>query len=258
MYRMTRPDERTKRIVAAVTSDKGHATGDRMKRFCVGRRRLVLGAPIAVAAGVLSPFCLAEHTCIAEGSGQSCDAKIKTGAFSRVSATQKTLLWCWAATLEMIFRWKGKNIRQEDIVIQTFGSAQVAAANPIVLINAVNRTYRDRSGASFSVSARIWGPDFGVAQIDNGTLISSLSAERPLVVCNTSHMMALVGINYLRFGGAIQVRQAWVADPMISGSVTDSMGAMKLAPGFRYLFPPEMIPVTIGGQLRFVADLAIS
>lgn len=218
-------------------------------------RRLFLSLACASAAHLaLTGQALGELVCGSTPAGQSCDARILSSRFASVRAVQRTLVWCWAATLEMIFRWHGRSISQESIVVQTFGTAAVVQANPIVLINAINRTYRDDSGAAFQVRARVWGPDYQMAQIDNGTLINSLSRDRPLVVCNMSHMMVLIGMNYLRYpNGMVEVRQAWVADPMLIGQVTND-----LAPGFRYLQPAEMIPMTAGGQLRFAADLDVS
>ena len=217
------------------------------------RRRLLLGL---AAFGIgMTPWrgAQAELNCSQIPGGRACDALIRTSRFANVRAVQQTLVWCWAATLEMIFRWHGHPISQQSIVSQTFGAPVVTTANPLVLINAVNRAYRDDAGRPFQVSARVWGPDYGLAQIDNRTLVDSLSRERPLVVCNMSHMMALVGINFVQGSMGLQVRQAWVADPMLLGQVSPDLAA-----GFRYLLPAEIIPATQGGQLRFVADVSVS
>jgi hypothetical protein len=216
-------------------------------------RRQVLASVAALGGGLLGGGARAELNCSAVPGGQVCDALIRTSRFASVRAVQETLVWCWAATLEMIFRWHGKSISQSSIVSQTFGGPVVTTANPLVLINAVNRDYRDDLGRRFRVRSRVWGPDYGLAQIDNRTVIESLRRERPLVVCNLSHMMALVGVNFVQGPMGLQIRQAWVADPMLVGQVSPDLAA-----GFRYLLPPELVPATQGGQLRFMADVSLS
>jgi hypothetical protein len=186
---------------------------------------------------------------------QNCDANIPSSAFQFVRTTQRGMVWCWAATLEMIFRWHGQQISQEDIVLQTFGRLVDAPADPLTLLNAVSRRYETLTG-SFRVRSKVWSPDFGINQINNMDLIAALRANQPVVVCNASHMV-LIGMNYLQApNGMVQVRQAWVADPLLRGSVTAHMGASQLPAGFRYLLPAELVPMP-AGQLRFVADVRL-
>jgi hypothetical protein len=157
----------------------------------------------------------------------------------------------------MICRWYGKGVDFVDIVDQTFGGPVNAPADPITLINSVNRSYRDRDGTVFSLRSRVWSAMMGINQVDNAAIISELDASRPLVVCNLQHMMVLVGVSYPQ--GSSQINQAWVADPAFSGSVTAGIpGLPPLAPGFRYLFPAEMVPAPMGGQLSFVAAVSMS
>jgi len=221
-------------------------------------RRVFLSTVPVIAHRVASAATGTEKVCSPYGAGLNCDARIPTSQFSMVRATQQTLVWCWAATLEMIFRWHRRPISQVNIVTQTFGAPLNVPANPIVLINSVNRSYVDDGGRPFRVRARVWGPDYGANQIDNSTIIGSLTDNRPLVVCNMSHMMVLIGFQYLQQGAFIQPVNAWVADPFLVGSLPPAPGQSPLPPGFRYLLTPEMVPVTMGGQLRFMADLDIS
>lgn len=217
-----------------------------------------------IKAGVASlPLTLnaayGETVCEPKPYGSWCDSMIHSSKFSRVRALQQTMVWCWAATLEMIFRWHGRDISQRTIVEQTFGSPLNVPASPIVLAQSINRSYSDQNGKTFNVRSKIWSPDFGVQQINNHDIIKELHNERPMVVCNLTHMMVLVGVNYNRFGsGAVSVNQAWVVDPMLVGDVTSSMGNAKLPPGFRYLMPAEITPVWSSGQLRFLATVTVS
>lgn len=223
----------------------------------VRRKLLRLAATGAVTAGV-SALARAEEVCNQVPAGRWCDAKIRTDKFASVHAIQQTPVWCWAATLEMIFRWHGKFISQRSVVEQTFGRLISAPADLQTLLESGNRTYIDDNGRSFVAESKVWSADVGVAQIDNRSTIASLRAERPLVVCNLHHMMALVGVNYTEHSlGSIVVNEAWVADPMLRGSVTEGMGERTLAPGFRYLNALEIIPMPVG-QLRFMADMQVS
>jgi hypothetical protein len=226
-------------------------------------RRQNLKHLLALSAAAATPLWLsAGQSCAPEPDQwgnrfQNCDANIPSSQFKHVRSVQRGMVWCWAATLEMIFRWHGKMISQEDIVLQTFGRLVDAPADPLTLLNAVSRSYRTRQGG-FHVHSKVWAPDFGIDQLNNLDLISALRANRPMVVCNASHMMVLIGVNYLQApNGAIQVRQAWVADPFLMGSVTEHMGSARLPAGFRYLYPAELQPITMGGQLRFVADVRV-
>jgi hypothetical protein len=157
----------------------------------------------------------------------------------------------------MICQWHGKQIDQIDVVRQTFGGVVNALADPMTLINAVNRSYTEQNGQQFTIQSNVWSVLHGMANVNNAGIIQELDANRPLVVCNTSHMMALVGVSYPQ--GTFTINQAWVSDPAFSGSVTNGIpGLPSLAPGFRYLFPAEMMPVPMGGQLTFIAAVHVT
>ena len=193
-----------------------------------------------------------ENDCSPVPGGNKCDAKIRSSKFGNV-ILQQTPVWCWAATLQMIFRWYGKNISQKNIVLQTFGAVVALPADPFVLVNSIKKSYTDDSGNIFQVNSEIWSQDFNIYQLDNYSLINELSAEHPMIVCNSSHMMVLIGVCYFRPQfGPLQLIQAWVADPFLSGQVTPDLPS-----GYRYLFPYEMIPTMNGGQLRFVAAVSV-
>ncbi|WP_093236306.1 papain-like cysteine protease family protein [Sinorhizobium sp. NFACC03] len=185
-----------------------------------------------------------------------CDARIPSTQF-RHQGQPVNSVWCWAATISMICDWHGRTISQQDIVQQCFGGIVNAPADPFTLISSVNRSYVDVNGDSFSVGSQIWSVLHGLAQLNNFGIIQQLSLDKPLVVCNLSHMMVLVGVSYPR--GTYAITEAWVADPAFVGSVTQGIpGLAPLAPGFRYLYPAELVPVPLGGQLTFVAALDVS
>ncbi len=183
-----------------------------------------------------------------------CDVGIKSADFRRVGAYQQTMLWCWAAVLQMVFAWYGKRVSQRDLVTQTYGAAIPTALDPFSLLQATNRDYRDHAGRPFRVRSRIFAPDFGVSQLTNCDIIRSLHREKPLVICNLSHMMVLIGVTY---DGRVSCEQpniiaAWVADPFPQPFWAPDMG-----PGFRDLPPIELAPLP-HGHLRFLADVRVA
>jgi len=151
----------------------------------------------------------------------------------------------------MIFRWHGRSISQHRIVEQTFGSRLIAPADLITLMGLAQRTYVDDFGKAFEATSKIWSADFGIAQVDNNAIIESLRDEQPLIVCNVSHMMALVGVSYIEsHWGDRSIREAWVADPMVSGVATAGMGERTLAQGFRYLLQSMQAALAARDQKR--------
>lgn len=210
---------------------------------------------LGIAGLATTPIVLSEEFCTTEGANQYCDARIPSSSFTHIRSLndQRQMYWCWAATLAMIFKWHGREISQENIVTQTFGSVINAPASPLVLINSVNRRYIDNHGREFSVESRSWGPEFGINQIDNNVIVQSLASENPMVVCNRTHMMVLTGVGYLRTLNGLRVMEAWVADPFLIGKV-----AHDLPSGFRYLPLPDMFPTSLGGNLRYVADVSVN
>jgi hypothetical protein len=224
------------------------------------RRRIVFGIPLGLSAALLPSDSRAEHVCVQRIVNniplQVCDARIPSKKFKHF--TQPLSYWCWAATLQMICFAHGYQISQPSIVRQTFGAVVNMPADPITLINSVNRDYVDDMGRSFSLNSNVWSQIHGLSNTNNAAAMQQLAAEKPLVVCNKSHMMVLIGMSYLIYpNGAQQVQSAWVADPMVTG-VTPSGNLEQLAPGFRYLSIPEMVPVSVGGQLTFVAEVYVS
>lgn len=224
-----------------------------MKKIDQSTRRYLLRATMAASASVIwGRSSLAEFVC----NNIQCDARIPTRKFIHISQPVGTY-WCWAATIAMICTWHKRNISQESIVRQTFGVQANLPADPITMIQALNRSYISDDGIIFKITPQIWSALHGIADLNNSVIIQELKDNRPLVVCNLSHMMALVGVS---FGmGSVSINQAWVADPAIDGVVTGGIpGLEQLAPGFRYLFPAELVPASAGGALLFMAAIQVT
>ncbi|HYI31531.1 MAG TPA: papain-like cysteine protease family protein [Bradyrhizobium sp.] len=218
----------------------------------ISRRSVLAAGVTAAATTLLHRPSSAEYKC----NAAQCDARIPTKTFRHIQQEPNSVL-CWAATIAMICGWHGRAVHHHNIVRQTFGGIVNAPADPITLINSVNRLYVDDQGKQFSLSSRVWSVLHGIANLDNAGIIQELSANRPLVVCNMSHMMVLVGVSAP--AGTMNINQGWVADPAVNGVVTAGIpGLEALAPGFRYLFPAELTPAPMGGQLAFVAAVNVA
>ena len=181
-----------------------------------------------------------------------CRAGIQSKQFLHVRSYQKTLVWCWAAVYEMIFAWHGVRISQENIVKQTYGAAIPTALDPISLVRNAHTSYIDNSGDQFSVNSRIFSADFGILQLDNGDIVDELENENPLIICNSSHMMVLIGVEYIQEYSLPTIIAGWVADPFPLTNYAQDMG-----PGFRDLYPVELVPAP-NGQMRFLSTVHVS
>ena len=79
----------------------------------------------------------------------------------------------------------------------------------------LSRRWKDKDDDEFS--ARISGlydPLNGVRAMNNAYLISELESDKPILYCNRSHAMVIVGMNYRRDAlGNLAVDQVRVANP---------------------------------------------
>jgi hypothetical protein len=221
----------------------------------VSRRDFLGSIAIALPVSLLGSGASAREECwVDDWNRQMCRANIRAGDFVHYQG-QEGYFWCWAATLSMIFGWHGRHVSQRSIVEQTFGASFDVALNPFLLMRAVRRDYLSDRGSRFRVSSRVYSADAGRMDINNCDIIRELSRERPLVVCNHTHMMVLIGVDYLRDMPctAMNIANAWVADPHPLAPYARDMG-----PGFRDLTQGELVPAPLGGQLRFLSTIDVS
>jgi hypothetical protein len=178
-------------------------------------------------------------------------AGIDRGSFSLVAASQETMVWCWAATLQMIFAWHRKRISQASIVRQVYGAPVHAPIQPLHLLHAIQRAYVDDGGNRFRVSAGVFDLFTGRATIGNDHILAEFRRRRPIIYCNQSHMVAVYGGHFSLQGTAyspnVTFCQLEAADPW-----PPRRGM------FRHLQACEMVPAFFpGGQLRLVATVNV-
>jgi len=163
---------------------------------------------------------------------------------------QQTMVWCWAASAQTIFRYYGHDIQQEEIVQAAFGTVEISTAPPDVIVKMLNRTYTDASGRTFKVSTPRYSDSYGIMPgniqtqyvqpgFSNAEIFNELSAERPVFYADGPHAMVLIG------GTAMQGMpiSGWVMDP---APMVSTFGLGPITPpgtpavGVRQLQPNEM------------------
>lgn len=116
--------------------------------------------------------------------------------------------WCWAACIEMVFRYYGHPVDQADIVSQTWGGLVNNPGRPDQILANLNRPWRDQRGRVF----RAYGDVFSA---NPQTAAADLAQDAPLIIGTLGHAMVLTGMSFLndvRGGGSVQsavVRDPW-------------------------------------------------
>jgi hypothetical protein len=167
-------------------------------------------------------------------------------------AAQEKLVWCWAATLQMIFAAHRRELSQESIVEQVYGGVVDRPIDRLSLFQSIDRTYEDENGDEFDVTSGIYDLGTGQATIGNDEIIEEFKAKRPIIYCNKTHMVAAYGARYSTrgtpFSPNVTVCKVYVADPW-----PPHRGS------YRTLEICEMVPAFFpGGELTFVATVDVS
>lgn len=141
---------------------------------------------------------------------QQCEAGIDSGIASAIAASvdgQHMDQWCWAACIEMVFRYYGLRIPQETIVQQTWGGLVNQPGQPHMILSNLNRQWRDSNGQDFFVS----GDSYSANPV---TAAQDLSQDMPLIIGTMGHAMVLTSLLYVRDQmGNGEVISAIVRDP---------------------------------------------
>ena len=179
---------------------------DRRHFLKVGSGFLALGA-----LGVSNPASALLHCAPFNFNGiQQCEAGIDS-RLAHISAAavdgQHMSQWCWAASIEMVFRYYGLRVPQETIVQQTWGQIVNLPGQPDQILANLNRPWRDSRGRWFYVSGE-------TVSANSVTAAQDLSNDMPLIIGTMGHAMALTSLIYLRdqFGRG-DVTAAVVRDP---------------------------------------------
>jgi hypothetical protein len=161
---------------------------------------------------------------------------------------QNCPLWCWAASISMIFASHGHRVAQELIVRRTFGAQIcVSSGNTSSIANDLSQTWVNSQGRQFdstiSAAYDYWN---GINNLDNSLIVEQLTNDKPLLYCNEHHAMVLVSVDYYDTPYGTNIVSAGVLDPWPDG------------PGYHRLTSREIFPAHNSGQLTFLAAVEVS
>jgi len=137
---------------------------------------------------------------------QQCQVGIRSSLL-HVAAPQELSQWCWAACIEMVFRYHGFRVSQRRIVEDTWGDILDLPGRPDQILDNLNRDWKDDRGRAFSVSGDVYTANAITAAQD-------LADDLPLIIGTQGHAMVLTSLTYLRdIASRGQVTAAIVRDP---------------------------------------------
>ena len=185
----------------------------------MNRRRFLGHLALTIAgSGALAPqAALALLDCRdfpAQGMRQ-CEAGIDSNVLQVTAAAvggQHMTQWCWAACIEMIFRYYGYSVSQERIVASTWGDIVNLPADPRTILQNLNRHWSDDRNRDFTVQGDVYSANVVTAAQD-------LSNDMPLIIGTMGHAMVLTSMVYYCAGwngaawSACGVNAAVVRDP---------------------------------------------
>jgi hypothetical protein len=196
-------------------------------------RRLFAGPVLLLAIALASAPGLAARDCDYFGN---CNSYIPHQRLPSIAA-QQTMVWCWAAAAQALFRYHGYEVSQQRIVMQGYGSLVVSTGSPAAVLRTLNTEYVDeRDGRRFRVrttkhvDAFSWlAGDPWTASLQTGLsnseIFESLRQEKPVFYGSQSHAMVLVAAGHR--GDMPFPNQSWVLDPApaiqvpFAGPITD-------------------------------------
>ena len=169
--------------------------------------------------GLVPREASAELVCQDLSWGRICSAGILSEVF-HVNATpsnnrQIQTNWCWAACLEMVFRYHGHPVSQARIVLETYGQMVNRTIQPGHFMALLNRTWVDDNGASFRVEG-----SWQSSSLPN--VATDLANDLPLIIGTHTHAMVSTGMTYSApwvqtpWGvqlGNVQLQEVVVRDP---------------------------------------------
>ncbi len=173
------------------------------------RRTLIQGFSLLGGLQGLAPRLAGGLACSDGRAGRLCQAGVPSQNMNMVYACQKQSQWCWAACIEMVFRYWGHKVSQQEIVRRTWGSVVNMPAQPYQIVQALNRPWVDDNGVRFTVA----GDTFTANAM---TAAQDLASDMPLIVGSLGHAMVVTAITYQGIPGmqqSVRVVGATVRDP---------------------------------------------
>jgi hypothetical protein len=157
---------------------------------------------------------------------------IRTENFNYFASSQDNSNWCWAAAIEMILKYYGVKIEQEQIVARSYGmdpygrlpnwtgSFQVITAN-------LNNWNVDNSGRPYVVSAGLYPgaptPAYLIRELDMGRPVLVGYASGP----GTGHAVVITACSYVPTPQGPYIQTLVVRDPWPSDDNIANLGRVE-------------------------------
>ncbi len=200
------------------------------------RRSFILGS---AAAALSMPI----HAAELELGGRRLAMRHRVWVENPTLIQQQCPLWCWAASITMIFANLGHVINQKQIVERVFGSLVCEPAETgRTMAYALSDKWTDVLGLTFqSRVVAAYDQMAGVNRINNAFIVEELRANRALLYANRNHAMVMTAVEFTDTPTGPNVYRVGVLDPY------------PTAKSFRSLTPLEMVPAYFGGHMTFLA-----
>ena len=176
------------------------------RQFITGLGSTLLGNLLLSEAATAALLCLPSSL----AGRHDCQVGIRSTiaeVMVREVGGQHLSQWCWAACIEMVFRYYGFHVPQEEIVRQTWGTITNLPASHSQILWDLNRRWIDRYGRVF----RVYGDSYDASP---AAAAQDLAQDMPLIVSSFGHATVLTGLRYLRNSSRSgHVTAALVRDP---------------------------------------------
>ncbi len=173
-----------------------------------------------LAHGVSS---LAEQTCGPAGDVSSCYAGLTQANVRRMVTVQERPLWCWAASISMIFAHYGYKVAQSEIVKDSYGVADdLPAASGEAITRSLSSAWTTKEEKAFQASALASDRQANRFDVTNEMVLSELAEGRPLLIGAQGHAIVLVGLRFQRSArGGVRIVGGTVIDPAPGQEIRD-------------------------------------
>jgi hypothetical protein len=211
-------------------------------------RRSLIQSSLAVSALAVAHPAQAYVSC--NDFGQ-CNVGIDLDRLSRVYATQKQDLWCWAASISMIFAYYGYDVPQEQIVTDAYGGLVNERGRSMThMAQLMHRDWRDSQGRWFrSQIVAAYDAAMNYIQLDNRFIVNELVSERPLLFGNMTHAMVLTAVTtWTSATGEVMLQNMGFMDPWPGRGLRgldsyDEGVAQHLGGKMTFLASPQVTPL---------------
>lgn len=200
------------------------------------RRKFIRSATVLAVSSLMPSFAKARLSCgpwVPPGI-QGCTAGINS-ALIPVTAFQQMNQWCWAACIEMVFRYYGFKVSQAKIVEDTWGNIINMPGSPGQILADLNRDWTDQFNRDFTTNGDSYSANAMTAAQD-------LANDMPLIIGTMGHAVVLTRLDYfVDLYGNGDVKSATVRDPWPGR-------------GRRVLSPQEWYNISFAARIRVQAS----